>query len=301
MTGVSRTMHQQVVNAVEAGTGDPVVARLRNRLAVNPDDLRSRVELAALYRQSGFPDLALEHYRMAATRSPDSADVAILIARTLDEQHLTGEARRHLEVFTAAHPDSSAEAWSWLGILEDAQGDYAAGEKSHRAALRLRDRSDALHNNLGYNLLLQKKSGEAVAEFRRALEIAPGSAFARNNLGVALAGQPDQAVQEWQDVSDKASAHNNLAAILMENGDFAEARRQLELALAFNREHPAALRNLQLLADVEGGSIAFPAGLPESSWRRFVRSLGHVILGPDTLTAKPAATAQAPGSGAGAQ
>jgi Tfp pilus assembly protein PilF len=291
-------MQQQVVNAVEAGTGDVVVSGLRKRIALNPDDVRSRIELAALYRQAGFPDLALEHYRAAAMRAPDSAEVAILIARTLHEQGLTAEARRQLDAFASVHPTASAEAWSWVGILADTQGDYASGERSHRAAVQLRDGSDALHNNLGYNLLLQKKNSEAAAEFRRALEIAPGSAFAQNNLGLALAEQPVEAVRQFQSVTDKASAHSNLAAVLIERGEFGAARREIDIALGYNREHPAALRNLQLLAEIDGGSIAVPTGRPESSWRRFVRSLGNVILGPDTVTSKQDGTVQPSGAGA---
>jgi Flp pilus assembly protein TadD len=40
----------------------------------------------------------------------------------------------------------------------------------------------SLHNNLGYNLTLQGKRGEAAAEFHRALAIDGNSEIARNNL-----------------------------------------------------------------------------------------------------------------------
>jgi tetratricopeptide (TPR) repeat protein len=302
-TGVSRTLHQQVINAVQAGEGDSRVAGLRHRLGANPDDLQARLELAALYKQAGFPELALEHYRIGAQRSPESAELTILLARTLNDEHLTTEARQQLERFTAANPDASAEAWSWLGIFSDAQSDYTAGERSHRAALRLRDGSDALHNNLGYNLLLQKRNGEAAVEFRKALEISPGSQFARNNLGIALAEEPGQAVQQWQNVSDTASAHSNLAALLIEKGDYSGARRELDVALGYRKDHPAALHNLQLLSDLDGGSVLLPSGRPESSWRRFVRSVGIVVLGPETETkpapAKRTSTVQTSAAGAG--
>lgn len=302
-TGVSTTMRRQVINAVQAGEGDSRVAALRQRLAVNPEDLRARLDLAALYTQAGFPDLALEHYRIGAQRSPDSAEVATLLARTLHEQRLTGEARQELERFTSKNPDASADAWSWLGILCDDQKDYAAAEQSHRAALRLREGSDALHNNLGYNLLLQKRNSEAADEFRKALAIAPGSAVAHNNLGMALAEEPAQAVRQWQGVTDPASAHSNLAAVLIEKGDYSGARRELDVALGFRRDHPAALHNLQVLADLDGGSVILPSGRPESSWRRFVRSVGVVVLGPETepksAPARPAGAVQAAVPGVG--
>ena len=39
--------------------------------------------LARMYLKRGLPDLALEHYRMAAAQFPDSAITAIELAKTL--------------------------------------------------------------------------------------------------------------------------------------------------------------------------------------------------------------------------
>ena len=81
---------------------------------------------------------------------------------------------------------------------------------------------------------MQKKNEEAAAEFREALRLNPGSAVAQNNLGLALAGQnaTTDAVANWQSAADAATAHNNLAAVLMEKGNYPEARKELQLALA---------------------------------------------------------------------
>ena len=57
--------------------------------------------------------------------------------------------------------------------------------------------------------------------------------MARNNLGLALAnlGETDQAVANWQSASGPATAHNNLAAVLIEKGNYLSARKELEVAL----------------------------------------------------------------------
>src|SRR5688500_10222235 len=94
-------------------------------------------------------------------------------------------------------------------------------EKSYRAAIEKQPGSDALHNNLGYNLLLPGRNQEAAAEFRRALEIAPASVLARNNLGLAMVSDPQDTMLSWQSVDDRASAHNNLAAMLTQKGNYA--------------------------------------------------------------------------------
>jgi Flp pilus assembly protein TadD len=183
-----------------------------------------------------------------------------------------------LESFVAAHPH--AEAHSWSGILADEAGDYVTGERHHRAAVELRDGSAVFRNNLGYNLLLQKRTEEAAAELQRALELEPDNTLARSNLAAAISTRPDDAVASWRRVVDPASAHNNVAALMIERGDFEGARRELERALQLNRSHAAALSNLQLVADLEGGMMdKLSTASAASTWRRFVRTLGVVLLG----------------------
>jgi Flp pilus assembly protein TadD len=289
------------MNAVDAGEGDVRVREMRGRLLTNPDDLDARLSLARHYTAAGFPDLAIEHYRLASSRWPDNADVAILLARALNASGASGQARAQIETFLATHPEAGADALSWAGILQDETRDYAAGERSHRAAVSQREGSSSLHNNLGYNLLLQGRHAEAANEFRRALALDPQSAIARSNLGIALAENPAEAVNTWSSVTDAASAHNNLGAILIERGDYQGARRQLETALGYNNHHPAALSNMQLVADLDGGNVELPAAGSQSAWRRFVRTLGVFLLGPDTepATASAAGTLQTAPQGAG--
>jgi Flp pilus assembly protein TadD len=279
-TAVAENIQRQVRNAVDAGEGDVRVRTLRKQLATNPGDLAARLELARLYVKSGFPDVALEHYRFAASQFPDSAEVAVAMGRTLHSLGLTADARAHLHAFVTAHPDSGWEPLSWLAIYQDRTRDYVAAETNHRTALKLKPGSDALHNNLGYNLLLQGKAAEAAVEFRRALEIAPQSLLARSNLAIALAGQPSAAVAQFQTVTDSATAHNNLAAVMIERGDYKGARRELELALGYRKDHPAVLSNLQLVSDLDGGAIDLTTGEVRSPWQRFLRTLGVVFFGP---------------------
>jgi Flp pilus assembly protein TadD len=264
---------------VDAGDGDLRVRELRARLLGKPDDLQARLALASHYSSAGFPDVAIEHYRLAASRWPDNADLAVLLARSLHKAGATGEARLHLESFLIRNPEAGADVWSWAGIVQDAMTDYSAGERSHRAALNRNNQSPALHNNLGYNLLLQGRFAEAAPEFRQALLLDPASALARSNLAIALAERPGEAVKTWNSRTDTATAHNNLGAVLMERGDYDGARREFEAALVYNKQHPAALSNLQLVADLDRGMFGLPAAGAPSAWRRFVRSLGSVLLG----------------------
>lgn len=286
-TAVSAVMTRQIENAVDAGEGDVEIRALRKRLAADPLDLDARVLLARQYSRRGLPDLALEHYRLAAAQFPDSAVAALSLAATLREMGEPGEALKAIRQY----PRKDWQLLSLEGILEDDQGQFATAEKAHRAALAMDPRRSALHNNLGYNLLLQGKPDDAAAEFRRAIEIDPHSDIARNNLGTALAAQShsSEAIGEWQRSAGPAVAHNNLAAVLIEQGRYAEARAEIDAALELRREFPAALANLRLVAERDGQPATVPAVPPHVNlWKRFASTFGTVVGG---RAAKPAASA----------
>lgn len=187
-TGLRATLARQIQNAVDAGDGDMDARALRQRLAANPDDLDARLALAHRYNQRDLPDLALEHYRLAAIRFPDSAPVALGVAKTLREMNEAAQALATVQAFVAAHADAGWELRSFQGILLDERGKYVDAEASHRAALALDENRSSLHNNLGYNLMLQGKRDAAAQEFHRALSLDANSAIAKNNLAELEAG-----------------------------------------------------------------------------------------------------------------
>ncbi len=264
---VTAVMTRHVQNAVDAGDGDLQFRALRKRLASDASDLDARVLLARLYARRGLADLALEHYRLAAAQFPDSMLVTLELAKTLREMGEPEGALSVLRGFLGKYPNARGnwELLSLEGILADERGQFADAEAAYRAALKIEGGRSALHNNLGYNLLLQGQPEPAAVEFRRAIEIDPRSEIAHNNLGAALASQsrPTEALSEWRQSADPAAAHNNLAAVLIEQGQYAAARTELQTALAFRKDFPAALANLRLVASADGG----PADLPASSRR----------------------------------
>jgi len=268
---------RQIHNASDAGDGDYVLKGLRQRVAAEPDNIAIRVELAKAYRDRGYPDMAVELCRLTVERFPQSAEAQLALVRSLFEMKRPAEAIAALE----AHPRDTSEYHSWLGLLRDSTGAWTAGEPSHRKAIELAPAQDGLHNNLGYNLLMQKKGEDAAAEFREALRLNPASQVARNNLGLALAStNTQQALASWQAASDPATAHSNLAAVWIEKGNYAEARKELAVALGYNKSHPAALRNLQLVAQLDGQASSLEAASGESRWIRWKTGFKKLFVGP---------------------
>jgi Flp pilus assembly protein TadD len=286
---------RQIRNAADAGDGDYRIRALRQRVVSEPDNLEIRLELVAAYRSSGQSDLAVEHCRVAASRFPESAPIQLELAKSMRAAGLRKEAVEGLDAFLKVHPQDSPKFLSWVGILRDEMGQLPAGETSHRAALALAPSSDYLRNNLGYNLLMQGKHKEAAAEFQEALKIDPKSDVARNNLGLCLANTvgKEQAVQQLQAGADPATAHNNMAAYLIEQGRYVEARKELSVALGYNNHHPAALRNLELVSRMDGNPATMPARTQPvgTRWDRMKGSFRKLFVGP--LHEQPAGAAGA--------
>lgn len=272
-------MERQVQNARDAGEGDYLLRSLREKMAAQPDNLAVRLELIDHYTQSGYPELALEHCRLAATRFPESAAVRLSMAKLLRGMNMPRQAEQGLAAFLAAYPQKSPDCQSWLGILHDESGNWSAGEQAHRAALALDPNLDSLHNNLGYNLLMQGRSKEAAQEFGEALKLRPDSEVARNNLGMALAATPQEALLHWQSVSDPATAHSNMAALLIKQKRYADARQELDLALGYNKTHAAALNNLRLVSELDGKPAVIPLRPARTKWSKFRSTLAKIVGG----------------------
>jgi len=294
---VTQNVERQVKNAKDAGDGDYLTRQLRDRLVRDPSDLQARLEITDHFKRTGNPDLALEHYRLAVEKFPDNSDVTLLLARTLRDFNQPGAAIQAAVNFCNRHQSPPPELLSFIGTVQDDTGQLVEAEATYRRALLQSPDLAYLHNNLGYNLLQQKRPADAAGEFRRALALDPHSRIATNNLAIALLAdwkteaQPREALQQWESISDAATAHNNLATYLMEQGRYRDARKELETALKLNRNLAAARHNALLLSELEKGKggtspvtaqvVAARAPKPERAsdeslvalWKRFKVSL----------------------------
>jgi Flp pilus assembly protein TadD len=222
------------------------------------------------------------------------------LAKSLHDSGAVEEAISTLARYCSGEVAPPFELVSTLGIFLDDEGRYTEAERHHRAAAALAPSRASIHNNLGYNLLLQGKFAESVASFRRAVALDPHSELARNNLGLALAmlpgGDQKEAVLQWQSVSDPATAHSNLASVLIEQKRYAEARKELEIALSYSRSNAAALGNLALLGELDGVPVSAVLPLRTTSWQRFTSGLRRALAGTKSETAtgaRPSAPGQA--------
>ncbi|MEP7363313.1 MAG: tetratricopeptide repeat protein [Acidobacteriota bacterium] len=282
-SAVERGMKRQVQvaqNAELASTGDTEGDGLRRAVVTQPDNMDARAHLAAYYERTGQPELAIEHYRLALGRQRDAVGPRLELVRLLHTMKLDEQALSAASEGIAEH--ASRQLISWKGILLDELGRASEGEAAHREALARAEGASpgtlaALHNNLGQNLLLQKQYGAAAAAFQQALAIDRRLETARNNLGMALALSADteRALAHWKSVSGPATAHNNLAAVLIEQDRYPEARRQLNIALGYEPNNEAAMRNLAVLGERDGKpAVLEPEHVRSSSaWARIAQTI----------------------------
>jgi Tfp pilus assembly protein PilF len=124
---------------------------------------------------------------------------------------------------------------------QDAAAAWADPESLWRDTVAHNPGAWLAHYNLGNELRLQKRPEEAAAEYRAALRINPGFAWAQDNLGLALSdlpGHEDEAIAAYREAlrlrPGLAEAHNNLGNALLRDPTrlldaIAEYRAALEL------------------------------------------------------------------------
>ncbi len=265
----------QARGAFNPVTDDRRVQLLNTRLRLDPQDVAARLDLAAIYERYGLYEEALEQYTRAlnlagpaqdaaagVSQPPDAAAVGQRraeaatagLARTARAAGHSAEAIPVLAAFLKKSP-GAAEVWDELGVLYDEAENRVDAERAFRRAVSLQPRSDRLHNNLGYNLLLQNQLDAAEAEFRRVLQLNPNSAPARNNLGMTLArrGDLDGARRQFLATGDAATAHNNLGVVLMEIGEYEQGRQELVKALQARPYFAPAIENFKLVQELLRG------------------------------------------------
>lgn len=119
------------------------------------------------------------------------------------------------------------------------------------AGVQARSDEAIKRNNFGTELLKQDRLEEAVTEFQRAIELDPGYAAARLNLGYLYdrLGRTEEAITEYRKVVEldpgNVLAHNNLGVLYDNQGRYDEAIAAFEEALRINPSDARTLKNLE--------------------------------------------------------
>ncbi len=207
------------------------------------------------WRQSSLYRDAETLYRDIVARNP-TAWLAHNNLGTILEEKPDGlpQALAHYRRAIELKPDH-ARAYSNLGKALLKTGDTAGAIAAFETSLELQSASAEVRVNYANALArIPDRLPQAVAEYRRALDTAPGYALGHYNLGRALAtlGRPAEAMAAYrralQLAPDHADAHNSLGNLLADDPlRIDEAMAAYRRALQLNPQHAEIRRNLALL------------------------------------------------------
>lgn len=185
----------------------------------------------------GVPELLKKwRYGKAALIAATTLILAGLTAVTWTQ---TGHWRNSITLFEHALKvtDRNDLAHNNLGIALRGAGKVAEAESHYREALRIRPDSEQAHFNLGNLLFAGGRADDAISHYQAALRIRPGYENAHVNLGAALMsrGLYGQAVVHYRKAislgNADAGVYYSLGAALAATGQMGEATVQLRQAI----------------------------------------------------------------------
>jgi serine/threonine-protein kinase len=158
------------------------IALFQRALAKNPQDARSWAGLADAW--SGLSDYYLPP-REVMPKAKEAAQKALQLDDSLAEAHASlgniylmyewkwSDAERELQRAIALNP-GYAPAHDWYGSLRACLGRRAEWAKESHLAQELDPLSPIVHFDAGMNAFLSRQPDDAIASFRKAIEIEPG-------------------------------------------------------------------------------------------------------------------------------
>jgi len=231
--------HVELRNALgwtlfQDGRPAEAVAEYQRVLAVDPKHVKSHNNLALALVELGRLEEAAGHFERSLAVEPKAeiySDLGFIKAQLGKPQEAFADYRKAL-----ALDPGCASAHFNLAVASLQAGELGDAETHYRKALPGRPTAET-HNGLGFVLEKQGRAEEAVAEFRRAIELDPRFTPAYNNLAGALAKQGKLADAEtWYRRSlaerPNAAVYNALGSVLRAQGKGNEAAEQFRKAEA---------------------------------------------------------------------
>jgi len=210
------------------------VAEYRRALAGKPDHAKSHNNLALALVELGELEEAASHFKASLAIEPKAeiySDLGFIMAQLGNSQEALADYQKALDL-----DPNCASAHFNLAVTFVRAGAFAEAETHYRQALPGRPTAET-HNGLGYVLAQQGREDEAIAEFRKAIEVDPKFTPAYNNLAGALEEQgkfEDAAEYYRRSLAEKpsASVYSALGNVLRQLGKSEEAAEQFAKAKA---------------------------------------------------------------------
>ena len=223
------------------GRYQEAIAEYRQTIALAPKFPEAHYNAANALLSRGDATDALEEAKTALSLNANDADAHTSLGNALLATGRRTEARIEYESADKLRPgDADANLNLALLLLQEGRTEQAVSRINE--VLKQRD-DPRTHISVGNALLAAHRTADAIAQFTRALQLAPHDVTAQCNLALALATASDPTLRDGSRALVLAQEANrasgggdavvlrSLAAAYAETGDFASAIRSAQFAL----------------------------------------------------------------------
>lgn len=298
LTKSQPTMHRALANAyLGLGALQKAVEQYQVALALAPKDVSAHIGLGIAYRGLGQKDMAVATHEQAVRDAPDNSVAQVELAHSrlaagqkekarkgLEEAHKNkpsdirlslaladldvaiGEKKAGTAIYEAltAAKGAPASAYVSLGVVRQAEGNFAAAEQAFRGLLQAFPKSSEAYFRLGALFGLQRRYQEALEWTNKGLAVKaddPRLLKAASVLYLRL-GEKTKAVEKARALAALTKRPGDqffLATILEDAGDVDDALATYRAVIQAAPDNWEAMNNLAYMLASKGGKDAAEA------------------------------------------
>jgi predicted Zn-dependent protease len=218
----SGLMEQLAATEALSGHYDLALAQYQKLLAANPNSSLLRRRLAEVCDLAGYPSRALVYYQQAHQFAPEDAALTVALADATARTGRIDEAKLLYQAVAKAQPENAPALNNVAFFLADNGGDLDEALRLAKNALAKVPGQPSFSDTIGYIYLKKGMLDSAIQSFTTLAQRYPASASFRYHLGLAL----------------------------FQKGEKADARTELQAALADHPSPQETLRIRELLNDI---------------------------------------------------